>query len=54
MVDVAEVRIWNELVGAVRWNDSQQLGYFQFDPQFIQKGWNLNQYNSKPEKRVFR
>lgn len=42
MVDVAEVRIWNELVGAVRWEESQQLGYFQYAPKFIQKGWNLS------------
>ena len=42
MVDVAEVRIWNELVGAVRWDESKQLGYFQYAPKFIQKGWNLS------------
>jgi serine/threonine-protein kinase HipA len=42
MVDVAEVRIWNELVGAVRWDESQKLGYFQYDPKFIQKDWNLS------------
>jgi len=42
MVDVAEVRIWNELVGAVRWDESQELGYFQYAPKFIQKGWNLS------------
>ena len=42
MIDVAEVRIWNEFVGAVRWDESQQLGYFQYDPKFIQKDWNLS------------
>lgn len=42
MVDVAEVRIWNELAGAVRWDESQHLGYFQYDPKFIQKGWDLS------------
>jgi serine/threonine-protein kinase HipA len=42
MVDVAVVRIWNELVGAIRWDESQQLGYFQYAPKFIQKGWNLS------------
>ncbi|WP_422348513.1 type II toxin-antitoxin system HipA family toxin [Flagellimonas sp.] len=42
MVDVAEVKIWNELVGAIRWDESQQLGYFQYDPQFLQKGWDLS------------
>ncbi len=42
MVDVAEVKIWGELVGAVRWDESQQLGYFQYDPKFIQKDWDLS------------
>lgn len=42
MVDVAEIKIWGELVGAVRWDESQQLGYFQFNSKFIQKGWDLS------------
>jgi len=42
MVDVAEVKIWGELAGAVRWDNEQQLGYFQFDVNFLQKGWNLS------------
>jgi serine/threonine-protein kinase HipA len=42
MVDVAEVKIWGELAGAVRWDESQQLGYFQYDSKFIQKDWDLS------------
>ena len=42
MVDVAEVKIWNELAGAIRWDESQQLGYFQYDPSFIERGWDLS------------
>lgn len=42
MVDVAEVKIWGEMAGAVRWDEEQQLGYFQYDPKFIQKGWDLS------------
>lgn len=42
MVDVAEVMMWGELVGAIRWDVSQQLGYFEYDPKFIQKGWDLS------------
>lgn len=41
MVDVAEVRIWGVLAGAVRWDLSQQLGYFQYDTNFLEKGWDL-------------
>lgn len=42
MVDAAEVRIWGEPAGAVRWDESQQLGYFQYASGFIQKGWDLS------------
>jgi serine/threonine-protein kinase HipA len=42
MEDVAEVKIWGELAGAVRWDESQQLGYFQYASNFIQKGWDLS------------
>lgn len=42
MVDVAEIKIWDEPVGAVRWDESQQLGYFQYDAKFIQNGWDLS------------
>jgi serine/threonine-protein kinase HipA len=42
MVDVAEVLLWGELVGAVRWDETQQLGYFQYAPQFLTKGWEVS------------
>ena len=42
MVDAAEVKIWGELAGAVRWDSQQQLGHFQYDPRFLQKGWDLS------------
>jgi serine/threonine-protein kinase HipA len=42
MVDVAEIFIWGELAGAVRWDEAQQLASFQYHPGFLQKGWNLS------------
>ncbi len=42
MVDVAEVKIWGELAGAVRWDSKQQLAYFQYDPDFLLNGWDLS------------
>jgi serine/threonine-protein kinase HipA len=42
MVDVAEVKLWGELVGAVRWDAQDQLGYFEYAPKFLQKGWDLS------------
>lgn len=42
MVDAAEVRIWGELAGAVRWDEGERLGFFQYDPAFIRRGWDLS------------
>lgn len=42
MVDVAEIKIWGYLVGAVLWDDQQKLASFEFDPDFIKKGWDLS------------
>jgi serine/threonine-protein kinase HipA len=42
MVDVAEVKIWGELVGAVQWNEQQKLASFEYAPDFIRKGWDLS------------
>lgn len=42
MVDAAEIKLWGELVGAVRWDQDQQLGFFQYDPNFIKKGWDVS------------
>ncbi|AOS84342.1 toxin HipA [Chlorobaculum limnaeum] len=40
-MDVAEVRIWGELAGAVAWDDATGLATFEFDPRFKSKGWDL-------------
>ncbi len=42
MVDVAEVKIWGKLVGAVRWDTSRQLAVFQYDKKFLAKGHDLS------------
>ncbi|MBM3161865.1 MAG: type II toxin-antitoxin system HipA family toxin [Chlorobi bacterium] len=40
-MDVAEVRIWGELAGAVAWDEAAGLATFEFDPRFKSKGWDL-------------
>lgn len=42
MVDVAEVKIWGEYVGAVRWDSTRQLASFQYDKKFLTQGWDLS------------
>lgn len=42
MVDIAEIKIWGEYVGALRWDESKKLAFFQYAPQFLSKGWDLS------------
>ncbi|MCC5907633.1 MAG: type II toxin-antitoxin system HipA family toxin [Balneolaceae bacterium] len=38
----AFVHIWDELVGAVAWDDTRGLASFEYDEAFKQKGWDLS------------
>lgn len=40
-MDVALVKIWDELVGAVAWEEREGIATFEFDPKFKQLGWDL-------------
>lgn len=42
MVDVAEIKIWGELVGAVRWDFQKQLASFQYDENFLTREFDLS------------
>jgi len=42
MVDAAEVKIWGDLVGAVRWDVDKQLGSFQYAKKFLSKRIDLS------------
>lgn len=40
-MNVAEVKIWGRLVGAVAWNEATGISTFEYDPKFKQLGWDL-------------
>ncbi len=40
-MNVAEVKIWGELVGAVVWNDETGIAGFEYDPGFKKLDWDL-------------
>lgn len=42
MITTAFVKIWDTLVGAVAWNEDTQLGSFEYDPAFVDRGWDLS------------
>ena len=40
-MNTAYVKIWNELVGAVAWNEATGIATFEYDPKFKDKGWDI-------------
>ena len=64
MVVVAEIWIWDQLAGAILWDESKQLGSFEFDQKFLRSGLDIspikmplsggNQIYSFPELRPTR
>ncbi|TDQ18432.1 serine/threonine-protein kinase HipA [Algoriphagus boseongensis] len=41
MVIAAEIWLWDQLVGAILWDESQQVGSFEFDRSFLKSGWDI-------------
>jgi serine/threonine-protein kinase HipA len=41
MITTAYVKLWNHIVGAVAWDDENQLGSFEYTSNFIDKGWDI-------------
>lgn len=42
MIDRAIVKIWGITVGAVLWTDDMQVASFEYDPKFVQRGYELS------------
>ncbi len=42
MVTTAFVKIWGNTVGAVAWDSDSQYASFEYDPRFLEKGWELS------------
>jgi len=40
-MDVAEVKIWGQLAGAVSWNEATGLASFEYAPEFKKLNWDL-------------
>jgi serine/threonine-protein kinase HipA len=41
-MEVAEVKIWGKLVGAVAWDQATGSAVFEYDPEFKRLGWDLS------------
>ena len=42
MIKSAYVNIWNKRIGAVAWNEEDGTASFEYDPDFIETGWDLS------------
>lgn len=40
-MQLAEVKIWGKLAGAIAWDENKGIGTFEYDPKFKQAGWEL-------------
>jgi len=41
-VEIAEVHLWDQLVGAVAWQDERGYGVFEYDPAFLRSGLDIS------------
>jgi serine/threonine-protein kinase HipA len=37
MITTAFVKLWEEVIGAIAWDETQQLGFFEYDKNFLEK-----------------
>ena len=42
MITTAYIKIWDTLVGAVAWDEQQQMANFEYDASFIRNSWDLS------------
>jgi len=42
MITTAFIKIWDQTVGAVAWLESKGLASFEYDPKFVELGWELS------------
>lgn len=56
MVDVAEIKLWGKFLGAVRWDEAEQLASFEFSPGFLESGCDVAPIKMplSQGKRIFR
>ena len=54
-MDVAEVKIWGELVGAVAWNAATGVATFEYATSFTKRNWDLAPLTMslKSDKKIF-
>ena len=52
-VDIAEIRVWGRLIGAIAWNDRQKIGRFEYARPFLESGIELSPLTMPLRSGVF-
>jgi len=42
MITAAFVKIWDQTVGAIAWNEDTGIVSFEYDPNFVRSSWDLS------------
>lgn len=53
MVKTAFVKLWGQRIGAVAWDESQELGFFEYDKKFIAGRQHIAPIRMPLDSRVF-
>ncbi|MTI30270.1 type II toxin-antitoxin system HipA family toxin [Xanthovirga aplysinae] len=53
MVEIAEVRIWGHLVGVIAMDESRKVTNFEYNPDFVKKGYDLSPLVMPIKKGVY-
>lgn len=53
MVKTAFVKLWGETVGAVAWDENQQMAFFEYDKKFLNKNLNISPIKMPLGKQIY-
>ena len=48
----AIVNLWGRQIGAVLWDESRQLGVFEYTPEFIASSYEVTADNAAAQRRL--
>lgn len=53
MVKTAFVKLWGETVGAVAWDENQQMTFFEYDKRFLNKSLEVSPAKMPLDKQIY-
>ncbi len=53
MVKTAFVKLWGETVGAVAWDETQRMAFFEYDKKFLAKNLEVSPIKMPLSKQIY-